>query len=37
MKDDPEKWDPQEIREWWVYKDPRDRQAPGDPQGETEI
>lgn len=37
MKDAPEKWDHQEIKELWEFKGPRDRQGPGDLQGETEI
>lgn len=37
MKDAPEKWDHQEIKELWEFKGLRDRQGPGDLQGETEI
>lgn len=37
MKDAPEKWDHQEMQELWGFKGPRDRQGPGDLQGETEI
>lgn len=29
MKDAPEKWDHQEIKELWEFKGPRDRQGPG--------